>query len=117
MIRQVNRKCKASGFEKQIHEMLREEKIAFIPEKTVGRCHADLYIAPNTLVELNGCYWHGHKCQGKLSKAQKAAVIKDGRRYYFFQKLGFKLEVIWECEFEKNPEATRTKLRSLVEKN
>jgi G:T-mismatch repair DNA endonuclease (very short patch repair protein) len=117
MIRQVNRRRKASGFEKEIHAILREEKIPFIPEKTVGRCHADLFIAPNTLVELNGCYWHGHDCQGKLTKSQKTAQAKDGRRYYFFRKLGFSLEIIWECDFEKDPESVRARLKTIYENN
>lgn len=117
MIRQANRRRKASGFEKEIHAILREEKIPFIPEKTVGRCHADLFIAPNTLIELNGCYWHGHGCQGPLTKAQRAVAAKDGRRYYFFRKLGFNLEIIWECEFEKNPEAVRARLKALYGSN
>ena len=56
MIRKANRQRKASGFEKQIHALLREEGIPFVREKTVGRCHADLLIGERQLVELNGCY-------------------------------------------------------------
>jgi hypothetical protein len=56
MIRKANRRRKASGFEKEIHALLREEQIPFVKEKTVGRCHADLLIGERQLVELNG--WH-----------------------------------------------------------
>jgi hypothetical protein len=54
MIRKANRRRKASGFEKEIHALLREEGIAFVKEKTVGRCHADLLIGEKN---LNGCYY------------------------------------------------------------
>lgn len=113
-IRRVNRRRKPSSFEKKIHAILREEKIPFIPEKTIGRCHADLLIGKKHVVELNGCYWHGcQACYSKPTKVQKLAQARDGRRYYFFNKLGFDLTVIWGCDFKKHPEAVRETLRAL----
>ena len=110
----TNRKRKASGFEKKIHAILAEEEIKFIKEKTVGRCHADIFIPPDVLIELNGCYWHGcPKCFPEPTKSQRLAMEKDARRYYFFKKLGFNLQIIWECELNDNEKKVRTKLRSL----
>jgi G:T-mismatch repair DNA endonuclease (very short patch repair protein) len=95
--------------------MLKEEGIPFQKEKTVGRCHADVFIEPNILIELNGDYWHGcPKHFPKPNKMQKTAMAKDARRYYFFNKLGFKLEVIWEHELEE-PEKVRARLRKLYQ--
>jgi G:T-mismatch repair DNA endonuclease (very short patch repair protein) len=103
--------------EKDIYAILREEGIPFTREKTIGRCHADIFIEPFTVVELQGCYWHGcPKCYKTLSKMQKNAQAKDARRFYFFDKLGFDTQVIWECELEKNPAAVRAKLCNLYEK-
>jgi len=110
MIRKANRKRKASGFERAVHTILKQEHIPFVKEKTVGRCHVDIAIGDMFLIECQGCHWHGHKCQGKLNKMQKAALARDARRFWFFNQLGFTVVQIWECDFHKNPEATRAKL-------
>lgn len=94
--------------------MLKEEKIPFTKEKTIGRCHADIFIEPKTVIELNGCYWHGCPvCTKKYSKMQLTALEKDARRYAFFQRLGFRVYVIWECQVENDPESIRMKLRKI----
>ena len=113
MIRKANRKRKASGFEKQVYALLKEERIPFVKEKTVGRCHVDVAIGTKFLIECQGCHWHGHKCQGKLSKAQREAIARDGRRFWFFERLGFTVVQIWECELKKDPEAVRAMLKDL----
>jgi G:T-mismatch repair DNA endonuclease (very short patch repair protein) len=113
----ANRKRKASSLEKIVYKILQEEEIPFTREKTVGVCHADIFLAPKTLIELNGCYYHGcTQCFPELSKAQKGFVAKDARRYYFFKKLGFDLHVIWEHEVKDNPDKIRKLLRTLHEK-
>jgi len=116
MIRKANRRRKASGFEKQVHALLKQENIPFVKEKTVGRCHVDVAIGDKFLVELNGCFWHGHKCQGKLSARQKSALSRDARRIWFFNQLGFTVIEIWECEFHKNPDKVRAKLISIYKR-
>jgi G:T-mismatch repair DNA endonuclease (very short patch repair protein) len=116
MIRKANRRRKASGFEKQVHALLKEESIPFVKEKTVGRCHADIAIGDKFLVECQGCHWHGHKCQGKPNRMQKAALAKDARRFWFFETLGFTVVQIWECELRKSPDKVRDKLRDLYKR-
>lgn len=114
VIRKANRRRPASGLEKIIHVMLKDEKIPFVKEKTIGRCHADIFIEPKTVIELNGCYWHGCSlCTKKYSKMQLNALSKDAQRYAFFQRLGFKVYVIWECQVEKDPDAVREKLKKI----
>lgn len=119
VMRKANRRRPASGLEKDIHAILKEEKIPFVKEKTIGRCHADIFIEPKTVIELNGCYWHYHdKCQPKKpSTMQLTALSKDAKRYAFFQRLGFSVYVIWECELKKDLEAVRNKLISIYNKS
>jgi len=115
VIRKANRQRKPTGLEKQIHAMLKAEKIPFVKEKTIGRCHADIFIEPMTVIELNGCYWHGcPKCQKKPpSDMQKKAMASDSRRLAFFKRLGFQVHVIWECEVEGNHEAVQARLAKI----
>jgi G:T-mismatch repair DNA endonuclease (very short patch repair protein) len=109
----ANRRRKASSLEKNIHAILKEEGISFMKEKTVGRCHADICIG-NTLLELNGCWWHGcARCFPKPTKTQREAMSKDARRYYFFKKLGFNVEIIWECELKNDPAGVRKRLKGM----
>ncbi len=114
----ANRHRKVSGLEKIAYQMLKEEGIPFQKEKTVGRCHADIFIAPNTLIELQGCYYHGHSCQKPpLSKMQKESMARDARRFYFFNKLGFRVEQIWECDVNDGPDKVRARLRKIYKES
>ena len=80
MIRKANRRRKASGFEKDVYALLKAERIPFVKEKSVGRCHVDIMIGDKMAVELQGCHWHScKKCFPKPSKWQKAALARDGR--------------------------------------
>jgi G:T-mismatch repair DNA endonuclease (very short patch repair protein) len=111
VMRKANRKRPASGLEKEIHALLKELQIPFVKEKTIGRCHADIFIEPRTVIELNGCYWHGCvKCTKAFSKMQLTAKAKDAKRYAFFQRLGFSVYVIWECQLKQDPEKVREQL-------
>src|SRR6266852_5483119 len=78
VMRKANRRRPASSLEKDVHSILKEEKIPFVKEKTIGRCHADIFIEPKTVIELNGCYWHGCRlCTKTYSKMQLNALAKD----------------------------------------
>jgi G:T-mismatch repair DNA endonuclease (very short patch repair protein) len=114
VMRKVNRKRPASGLELKVHSILKEEKIPFVKEKTIGSCHADVFIGTHDVIELNGCYWHGCKlCTKKFSKMQLNALDKDSHRYAFFTRLGFKVHVIWECEVDKTPDKVRARLKKI----
>ena len=114
VIRKANRRRPASGLEKAVHAILQEEKIPFVTEKTIGQLHADIFISPRTVIELNGCYWHGHTtCNKSLSKMQLTALSSDARRYAFFKRLGFDVHVIWECEVERDPEGVQARLAEI----
>lgn len=118
IIRKCNRQRKASSLEKKVYEWLEEDGIAFKKEKAVGRhLHVDIFLDPKTCIELNGCHWHGCLiCNPELSKAQKAAQIKDAKRYFTIRKCGFDIVIFWECEVKEFPERVRQQLRALAGK-
>ena len=115
VLRKANRQRKATGLEKQIHVMLKAEQIPFVKEKTIGRCHADIFIEPNKVIELNGCYWHYcTRCQKKPPSAMhKKAMASDARRLAFFHRLGFEVHVIWECDANSDPEKVQARLKKI----
>jgi G:T-mismatch repair DNA endonuclease (very short patch repair protein) len=114
-IRKVNRRRRASTLEATIHDILDEEGVVYVKEKTIGRCHADIFIAPKLVVELAGCYWHGCTlCFPHPSAMQKNAIAKDARRFGFFRRLGFDVYVIWEHMVKLEPMNTRLLLRALA---
>lgn len=114
--RKHNARRKASGLEKSIYSMLREDGIPFSREKLIGRCHVDVFIAPRTIVEAQGCFWHKHDCQepkGGWPPMDLLIQAQDKARFAFFKAEGYKLVVIWECELEEDPERIRALLRRL----
>ena len=63
-----------------------------------------------TVVEVNGCFWHGHNC--KLSskpssnrKFWKEKICNNKRRqknnFQKLRRLGWKVIVVWECQIIK----------------
>ena len=96
IIRKHNRKRAPSSLEKKVYSWLDEDEIAFTREKSIGRhLHVDVFLAPKTCVELNGCHWHGCMiCHKELSKEQKTAQEKDARRYHSIRRLGFDVVIL-----------------------
>jgi len=114
-IRKANRRRPRSSLEITVGGWLKEEEIPFVREKAIGRCHVDVFLPPRTIVELNGCYWHGCMiCNKEPTQNQKIAQIKDGRRYAYFRNRGYDLIVIWECEVKKEPNRVRAMLKTLA---
>lgn len=113
-IRKHNRNRKRSKIEVKVGEWLIEDSVPFVREKAIGKCHVDVFLAPRTIVELNGCYWHGcMMCNKTLSKYQKIAQIKDARRYAFFRNKGFDVIIFWEHDIIKEPDRVRAQLKAL----
>jgi hypothetical protein len=81
-------------------------------EKRVGPYLVDGYdVKSNTVYELNGCHFHGHKCQltDKRKSPQwekKRARLYDRtvRRADYLREEGYNVKEIWECEFRKQIE-------------
>jgi len=85
------------------------------PDIVLRDCHASLFV--------HGCFWHGHECtKGKSApktnvlfwRAKLARnVIRDKENVGRLQSLGWKVDVIWECE-TKNREELADKLRQII---
>lgn len=63
-----------------------------------------------TVVEVRGCFWHGHVCQhGRTSKTRPgfwAGKIqnnreRDARNEAALRELGWHVVVVWECEVKR----------------
>lgn len=114
-IRKANKNRPASSLEKLVYGWLEEDGVSFKKEKAIGKCHVDIFLEPDICIELNGCYWHGcTECFPEPTKTQKAAGIKDARRYSFFRKKEYRVVIIKECEVKNEPDAVRQLLRSLA---
>ena len=115
IIRKHNRKREPSSLEKKVYEWLDEDNISYKKEKSIGRhMHVDIFLAPKTCVELNGCHWHGCLiCNKDLSKAQKQAQVRDAKRYFSIRRCGLDVVILWECEVKEYPDRVRKTLRAL----
>ncbi|MEZ5429083.1 MAG: very short patch repair endonuclease [Pyrinomonadaceae bacterium] len=68
----------------------------------------------NTVIFVNGCFWHGHKAEScnnsKMPKANaefwQKKILTNKKRDTKVQKalkdLGWEIVIIWECDLKKN---------------
>ena len=81
----------------------------------------------NTVVLVNGCFWHGHDCPKGLKRPKtnsefwnrklEGNVARDATNLWELTELGWTAFVIWECELESGTEALLSHLRSLRNAN
>lgn len=65
----------------------------------------------NTIIFVNGCFWHMHEnCKYSSipktnrdfwDKKLKSNVKRDAKNYDELKKLGFNVIVVWQCEINK----------------
>ena len=69
MVRKVRARAKnkPSGLELKVRAWLDDMGVDYEAQFRISRCHVDFYFpATKTVVEVQGCYWHGHKeCYGR----------------------------------------------------
>ena len=72
-------------------------------EKRIQNEYVDGF-CDNTIYEFLGCFHHGHSCQNKydIKKWEQTQT-----RLNNFKKLGYEVETIWECEWNKPPIPTK----------
>lgn len=117
--RKHNVRRKATAPEKEVHEWLRELGIPFKREKQISQCHVDVFIEPDIVIEIHGCYWHAHTClrPKKGWPPEKIEIRKrDAARYEFLRSQGYQVVVIWECDITERPEQVLARLRRLKAK-
>ena len=117
IIRKHNAKREPSGLELAVYKMLDEAGITYRKEKQIGECHVDIFFAPKTVIELNGCHWHScpicHK--GPMTAKMRHQQQKDANRYAFLRSTGCVLIVIWEHDVRDHPERVRAMLKGIYE--
>lgn len=79
----------------------------------------------HSVVFVNGCFWHRcPKCKYSLpaSNAEfwkekfKRNLLRDKRNVKALEKMGWKVNVIWECELKKDPKNTLMALTRKINK-
>lgn len=115
-----SRKGHKSDLELIVEGWLKEQNYEFKAQHAIGRCHVDLFIPPQalghkgTVVEINGCYWHGcGKCYKTRTKTQARRRLKDAKRYKFLLEQGYEIVLLWGCEISKNWPMCARKLREV----
>jgi len=72
----------------------------------------------NTVIFVNGCFWHGHKncTRGNIPKSNKTYwvekikrnVLRDKRNIRGLRKDGWRVIVVWECKTKNIEKLKRT---------
>jgi DNA mismatch endonuclease (patch repair protein) len=110
------RKTPVSGLEHQVRGWLDNAGVAYRTQYQIGMCHVDLLLGDDLVVEINGCFWHGHMCQKVLLPRQRRWQAKDRKRYASLMSRGYKLMLLWECGVHEHGEAaTVAALRERLE--
>jgi DNA mismatch endonuclease, patch repair protein len=77
----------------------------------------------NTVIMVNGCFWHGHRCpRGKVPatrcefwhQKQTKNRLRDARVIRELRTLGWRVIIIWECE-TRRPVALGRRLERVFE--
>lgn len=64
-----------------------------------GKFVVDFFVAEwNTVIEVNGCYWHGCRACGFAGMPKNR--MTDPGRYAYIKACGYNLEVIMEHEIQ-----------------
>ena len=76
-----------------------------------------------TIIFVNGCFWHGHKCKAaKLPSTNKEFweekitnnVIRDNRTISVLRAAGWHVIVVWQCE-TKNKAIFESRMNSVIQ--
>ena len=70
-----------------------------------GLCHQFDFVIESlkTVIEVNGCYSHGHGCQRTFPTGVALQRMRDRLVDLTVGDLGWKMIRRWECEVVKNP--------------
>jgi DNA mismatch endonuclease (patch repair protein) len=77
----------------------------------------------NTVIFVNGCFWHGHNCKyGKPPESRKdfwkkkieSNRMRDEKSKKQLKDRGWKVIIIWQCQIRNN-KLIKTKLRHIAD--
>lgn len=87
--------------------------------------HPDfVFLDKRIAIFVDGCFWHGHDCRNTRpsedaeywSTKRQRNIERDKRTTELFEKRGWMVIRIWECEFKKkNHEVLLQKLKPLLD--
>lgn len=64
------------------------------------------FVEENLIVEVDGCYWHGHECRfPKLTDRQSGQKRRDASRNKYLETCGWEILRIWECDINRSIDA------------
>lgn len=75
----------------------------------------------SSVIFVHGCFWHQHSCSnGRMPKTRTEFwldkltknKLRDAKNTASLENLGWRVITVWECELEKNFDATVRKLIS-----
>ena len=94
---EAGRRQQDTAIEVYVAQSLDIQDIEYEPQKRIGYYIADFYIpSRNTVLEVNGCYWHGCESCGFNSAWHSKRRLKDKRRTTYLINKGYTVVVIWE---------------------
>jgi len=106
-----------TGCEAIMMELLDSIKVKFETQKIVHGKIYDFYIPDkNTLIEVDGSYWHGYGLKiEEMNEIQLRAHKNDQLKDVYAKGLGYELIRVWEHELEDEKyEETKERLRSVL---
>jgi DNA mismatch endonuclease (patch repair protein) len=88
--------------------------------------HPDIVIRKlKTVVQVKGCFWHGHSCLKGRRPRQNAGywgpkiagnILRDRRNERRLRRAGWRVRTVWECRVRRMSEAQlKQNLRRLLE--
>lgn len=87
--------------------------------------HPDfVFMEKRIAIFVDGCFWHGHDCRNTRpkqnedywNKKRNRNIAHDKEISTLFEKRGWKVIRIWECELKKKNETVlREKLKSILQ--
>jgi len=104
---------KQSGIEAIVEGWLLELGIPYKSEHAISRTHVDFFLPPQTVLEVQGCYWHSCPvCNptSSLTKQQLRWRRRDARRFTFLTNAGYHLMLLWEHQIVKDPKGAKDRL-------
>jgi len=94
---------------------LSKASIEFEHPYQAGPFNVDFYIpAINTILEVNGCYWHGCEQCGFNDEKARERRLGDKRRYGALAKQGYKIRKVWEHEIKQRDMDSLIRIVELV---
>lgn len=100
----------AHGFRYRLHD----RRIPGKPDITLKKY--------NTIIEINGCFWHMHDCEmgrvkspsdSKVSRNRISAAERDKRNYRLWSEMGWRVLLIWECELQPRIKSSEKRNKTL----